>query len=49
MAHNVHIRFIVISKFLKLHFVLQILLLRNFYSGDAHHANHGKYSLNDHF
>ena len=49
MAHNVHIRFIVISKFLKLHFVLQILLLRNFYSPDAHHANHGKYSLNDHF
>ena len=38
-----------ISKFLKLHFVLHSLLLRNFYSPDAHHANHGKYSLNDHF
>ena len=24
-------------------------LFRNFYSGDAHDANHGKYSLNDHF
>ena len=49
MAHNVYIRFIVISMFLKLHSVLHILLLRNFYSPDAHHANHGKYSLNDHF
>ena len=45
IAHTVYIRFIVISKFLKLHFVLHMLLLRNFYSGDAHHANHGKYSL----
>ena len=25
------------------------LLMRNFYSGDAHHANYGKYSLNHHF
>ena len=33
---------------MKLHFVLHILLLRNFYSPDTHHANHGKYSLNDH-
>ena len=49
MAHNVYIRFIVISKFLKLHFVLHSLLLRKFYSTDAHHANHGKSSLNDHF
>ena len=49
MAHNVYIRFIVISKFLKLHFVLHSLLLRNFYSPDAHHANHGKSSLKDHF
>ena len=49
MAQNVYIRFIVISKFLKLHFVLHILLFRNFYSGDAHHANHGKQSLNHHF
>ena len=24
-------------------------LFRNFYSGDAHDANHGKYSLNHHF
>ena len=49
IADTLDIRFIVISKFLKLHFVLHILLLRNFYSPDAHHANHGKYSLNDHF
>ena len=49
MAHNVYIRFIVISKFLKLHFVLHISLLRNFYSPDAHHADHGKQSVNHHF
>ena len=34
---------------MKLHFVLHILLLRTFSSPDAHHANHGKYSLNHHF
>ena len=28
---------------------LHIFPLRNFYSRDAHHANKGKYSLNDHF
>ena len=49
VARTVYIRLTAISKFLKLHFVLHILLLRNFYSPDAHHANHGKYSLNDHF
>ena len=49
MAHTVYIRFTVISNFSKLQFVLKILLLRYFYSPDAHHANHGKYSLNDHF
>ena len=30
-------------------FVLRILLLRNFYCGDAHHANYGKHSFNHHF
>ena len=28
---------------------LHIFPLRNFYSRDAHHANQGKYSLNDDF
>ena len=30
-------------------FVLHIWLLRNFYCGDAHHANYGKHSFNHHF
>ena len=49
MAHTVYIRFTVISNFSKLQFVLHILLLRNFYSPDAHHANHGKQRVNHHF
>ena len=49
MAHTVYILFTVIWNFSKLQFFLHILLLRNFYSPDAHHANHGKYTLNDHF
>ena len=49
MAHTVYIPFTVISNFSKLQFVLHIVLSRNFYSPDPHHANHGKYSLNDHF
>ena len=49
MARTVHIRLTVISNFSKLQFVLHILLLRNFYSPDAHHANHGKQRVNHHF
>ena len=30
-------------------FVLHIWLLRNFYCGEAHHANYGKHSCNHHF
>ena len=44
-----YIRLTVISNFSKLQFVLHILLLRNFYSPDAHHANHGKQRVNHHF
>ena len=43
MAHTVYIRFTVFSNFSKLQFVLHILTFRNFYSGDAHHANYGKH------
>ena len=49
MARTVYIRFTVISNFSKLQFVLHILLLRNFYSPDAHHANNGKQRVNHHF
>ena len=44
-----YIRLIVFSNCSKLQFVLHILLLRNFYSPDAHHANHGKQRVNHHF
>ena len=49
IEHTVYIRFPVFSNFSKLQFVLHIWLLRNFYSCDAHHANYGKHSLNNHF
>ena len=49
IAYIVYIRFIVLLNFSKLQFVLHILLLRNFYSPDAHHANHGKQRINHHF
>ena len=49
IEHTVYIRFTVFSNFSKLQFVLHICLLRNFYSCDAHHANYGKHSLNNHF
>ena len=42
IAHTVYIRFKVFWNFSKLQFVLHIWLLRNFYCGDAHHANYGK-------
>ena len=42
-------RFTVFSNFSKLQFVFHIWLLRNFYCGDAHHANYGKHSFNHHF
>ena len=45
IAHPVHIRFKAFWNFSKLQFVFTFWLLRNFYSGDAPHANHGKHSL----
>ena len=49
MAHTVYIRFTVFSNFSNLQFVLHILPFSNYYSGDAHHVNYGKHSLNHHF
>ena len=49
MAHKVYIRFTMFSNFSNLQFVLHILIFRNFYSDDAHHANYGKHGLNHHF
>ena len=49
IEHTVYIRFTVFSNVSKLQFVLHIWLLRNFYCGDAHHANYGQHSLNNHF
>ena len=49
IAHTVYIRFTVFSNFSNLQFVLHNWLFRNFYSGDAHHVNYGKHSLNHHF
>ena len=43
------IRFTAFWNFSKLQFVLHILVVRNFYSCDGHHANYGKHSLNNHF
>ena len=49
MAHTVYIRFTVISNFSICCLFCTFWLFRNFYSGDAHHANYGKHSLNHHF
>ena len=49
IEHTVYIRFTVFSNVSKLQFVLHIWLLRNLYCGDAHHANYGQHSLNNHF
>ena len=49
MPHTVCMRFTVLSNFSNLQFLLHILTFRNFYSGDAHHANYGKHTLNHHF
>ena len=49
IGHTVYITFTVFSNFSILQFVLEIWLLRNFYSGDAHRASYGKHSVNHHF
>ena len=49
MAHTVYIRFTVFSKLSICCLLCTSWLFRNFYSGDAHHANYGIHSLNHHF
>ena len=49
IAHSVYLRFTVFWNFSKLLFVLQFWHIRNFYCGEAHHANYTKHSLNHHF
>ena len=49
IAHTVYRRFTVFWNFSKWQFFFTSWLLRNFYYGDAHHANYGKHSLNNHF
>ena len=50
IGHTVYVTFTVFSNFSKIPFFLWTFwLLRNFYSGDVHHANYGKHSLNSHF
>ena len=49
IAHTVYIRFKAFWNFSKLQFPFTFWLLRNFYCGDAHHANYGKHRLNNHF
>ena len=44
-----YIRFTAFWTFSKLLFVLHIWLLRNFYSGDAHHGNYSERCSNHHF
>ena len=49
IGHTVYRRFTVFSNFSKWQFFFTSWPLRNFYYGDAHHANYGKNSLNNHF
>ena len=49
IAKAVYIRFTVFANFPKFQFVSTYWLLRNFYSGDAHHANYGERCSNHHF
>ena len=49
MAHTVYRRFTVISNFSKLQFLLHTLTFSKLLSGDAHHVNYGKHTLNYHF
>ena len=48
-AHTVHIKFAVFSNFSICSLFCTFWLFRNLYSGDAHHVNYGKHSLNHHF
>ena len=49
MAQTVYIWFQWFETFRNCSLFCTFWLFRNFYSGDAHHANHGKHSLNHHF
>ena len=49
IAHIVYITFTVISNFSKLLFVLHILALGNFNSGDANHAKYIENSFKHHY
>ena len=48
VAHTVYIRFTVFSNFSKSRLFFSFWVFRNYYSGDAHHFNYGKHSLNHH-
>ena len=49
MAHTVYKDLQCFQTFSNCSLFIIFWLFRNFYSGDAHHANYGKHSLNDHF
>ena len=49
IAHSVYMRFTVFQSFPNCYFFCTFFLLRNFYSGDAPHANYGKHCLTHHF
>ena len=48
-THSVYQNYSVLKFFRNSRFFSIFWLLRNFYSCDAHHANYGKHSLNNHF
>ena len=49
IAHSVYMGFTVFQSFPNCYFFCTFFLLRNFYSGDAPHANYGKHCLTHHF
>ena len=49
IARTEYIRFTLIWNFRNSNLFCTFWLFRNFYSGDAHHSNHCKHSLNHHF
>ena len=49
IAQSVYMRFIVFQSFPNCNLFCTFFLLRNFYSGDAPHANYGKHCLTHHF
>ena len=49
IAHSVYMRFTLFQSFRNCCLFCTFWLIRNFYSGEAHHVNYRKHSLNDHF